>query len=57
MFTALMITLASFSADPSLGNTNEDVVRACVTQCHAYADKPSYELKACVAQCQELGQK
>lgn len=57
MFTALMITLASFSADPSLGNTNEDIVRACVAQCYAYADKPNYELKACVAQCQELGQK
>jgi hypothetical protein len=36
---------------------NEDHVRACVQACVAQYDAPNYELKACVAKCQELGSK
>jgi hypothetical protein len=49
-FLMLTATLASYSG----GNTNEDIVRACVSSCYAYAETPSYQLKACIVKCQEL---
>ena len=48
-FLMLTATLASYS-----GNTNEDIVRACVSSCYACAETPSYQLKACIVKCQEL---
>lgn len=59
MLTALMLTLAAYQPNTYIigGNTNEGIVHACITQCQAWADRPSYELKACVAKCQELGER
>jgi hypothetical protein len=61
-FSALLLsaTLAQFAASgatsfgPGYGNTNEDIVQACIRNCYAFIDKPGYELKACISQCQEL---
>lgn len=47
----LLLTLAQYSMP---NNTNEAQVQACIQTCHAYADKPSYDLKGCIAKCQEL---
>jgi hypothetical protein len=47
----LLLTLSQYSA-PNI--TNEGMVQACVQTCLAFADQPSYDLKGCIAKCQEL---
>lgn len=49
----LTASLAQYSA-PVAGNTNEDMVQACISTCYAYADTPGFELKGCIVKCQEL---
>lgn len=49
----LSATLAQFGG-PADGNSNESQVQACIQTCYAYAERPSYELKACVEKCLEL---
>lgn len=56
----LFLLAVPFLFDPStltaqFGNTNEDQVRACEQDCLAWNDRPGWELKACLAKCQELG--
>ena len=63
LFFVLFLCVASaFAASLNLdayrpaGNTNEDLVRACMTDCYSRLTSPGWELKACVAKCQELAQ-
>lgn len=54
--SALVLSITmNLSAHAYIPETsNEGQVNACVQTCIATYDKPDYQLKACVAKCQEL---
>jgi hypothetical protein len=57
-FSALVLTLSmnlsALAYDAPQIPGNEGQVQACVANCMAWNEKPGSELRACVAQCQDL---
>ena len=53
LLTISLLQLASFQPIKAFGKNTGEKTRACVEACRAFIDQPGFELRVCVARCQQ----